>query len=290
MGSNVLLGLGTCILTFVLATHLIFNWDANLWRLIWRISHVQPELQLKYVSPSLEVRGVLDAWQQTFWLLWDSMNPALLVASILGILTVTLKERWAIFFLVPLLSHLLLFIPMLNLLRARFVMQLVLVLAFFGGRFISQVCTWGSKRNRAVLPLSAILWAYSLLYGFSVDYLMMYDSRYKAEAWINAHLAAGTTVETYSQPTYLPRLPKNLKVNRAPFTLEGLSGLPTRSPQYLVLTSAEHDDLEEEALLRRLLRGDFGYKVIERFQTEPLLGRNLIPGLSPQITILQRSQ
>jgi hypothetical protein len=290
IGSNVLLGLGTCILTFVLATHLIFNWDANLWRLIWRISHVQPELQLKYVSPSLELRGVLDAWQQTFWLLWDSMNPALFIASILGIITVTFKERWAGFFLVPLLSHLLLFIPMLNLLRARFVMQLILVLAFFGGRFISQVCTWGSKRTRALFPLSAMLWAYSFVYGFSVDYLMMYDSRYKAEAWMQAHLATGATVETYSQPTYLPRLPKNLRVNRAPFTDEGLAGLRKRSPEYLVLTSAEHDDLQEEALLTRLLQGGFGYRVIQSFQTEPLLGRNLIPGLSPQITILQRVQ
>lgn len=292
---RILWGLGACILTFVLATHLIFNWDANYWRIVWRIYKFHPELGQKYASPPLEVSGIFDAWQQTFWLLWDSMNPFLFIASVLGILYFPFKERWAAYFLAPFLSYFLIAIPMLTFLRARFVMGLVLVLGFFSGRFLNGIWLWGlrgSKGRSLLLVGFGLLWTYSLLYGFSVDYLMMYDARYKAEAWIRDNLAISATVETYTEATYLPRLPPHLTVHRSSFSQEALLGLPERSPDYLVLTGAQHNRFKEgsiqKLLLIRLLQGDFGYQPLQTFQTQSFLAPNLIPGLSPEIIILTR--
>jgi hypothetical protein len=44
--------------------------------------------------------------------------------------------------------------------------------------------------------------------------------------------------------------------------------------------SAEHTKIEEKKLLNRLLQGNFGYQPIQTFHTQPLLGPNLIQGLS----------
>ena len=292
--ANILWGLGTCILTFVLATHMIFNWDANVLRLVWRAYQIHPEVgNFPYQTTyPVEVSGLFDGWRQTFWLLWDSMNPFLLVASIAGVLYFPFKERWAGYFLVPFLSYLFLVIPTRGFLRVRFVMELALVLAFFGGRFLSEVWSWGSTRHRAFLGAFGLLWAYSLIYGSSVNFLMMYDSRYKAELWIRDNLSASASVETYSEPTYLPRLPQNLTVHRLPFSQEALAGLRERSPDYLILTGAKHNRFKEgspqKKLFTRLLQGDFGYQPLQTFQTEFLLAPNLVPGLSPEIIILTR--
>ena len=121
---------------------------------------------------------------------------------------------------------------------------------------------------------------------------MMYDSRYKAELWIRDNLSASASVETYSEPTYLPRLPQNLTVHRLPFSQEALAGLRERSPDYLILTGAKHNRFKEgspqKKLFTRLLQGDFGYQPLQTFQTEFLLAPNLVPGLSPEIIILTR--
>lgn len=292
LSSKILYGVGICILTFALATHLIFNWDANISRLVWRVYKTQPEFAQTYAAPPLEVSGLFDAWHQTFWLLWDSMNPFLFLASIAGVVWFSFKERWAGFFLVPLFSYLCFTIPMLTFLRVRFVMETVLVLALFGGRILSGVWAWTSKRYPAFVIALCMLWAYSFFYGFSVNYLMMYDARYKAEEWIQTNIPVGASIETYSEPTYLPRLPKNLNVTRSSFSEDALIGLRERSPDYLVLTGAQHNRFKEvspqKKLLARLLHGDFGYQPIRVFQTEPLLGPNPIPGLSPTITILKK--
>jgi Dolichyl-phosphate-mannose-protein mannosyltransferase len=290
---NILSGLGSCILTFVLASHLIFNWDGNLLRLNWRLYGIHPKWGENYPYSPLEVSGIFDRWQQNFWLLWDSMNPFLFSASVIGVVYFVFKERWARYFLVPLLSYIVFAMSMFPFLRARFVMEAVLVLALFGGRCLDGAWSWGSQRPKGFVAVLTLLWVYSFFYGFNVNYLMMRDARYKAEAWIQANVPAGVRVETYSPPTYLPRLSHNINSYQVPFTDETFLTLPERSPDYLLLTSAHYVQFKEHTvekqLLARLLRGDLGYQPIGNFQTKPLLGPNLIPGLSPEIIILGKA-
>jgi hypothetical protein len=291
---KILCGLGISVLTFALVTHLIFNWDGNMERLLYRTAGIHPdEERIIFQLRGTGTSHFLQRWQETISFLARSMNPILFLASLLGLLYFPYKERWAPPFVVTLFSYLFFVVMLLIAVRARFVMELVLVLALFGGRFLAGVWSWGMERGKAVSMFLSLIWIYSFVYGFNVDYLMMNDARYKAEAWIHTILTPGNTVETYSKPTYLPRLPKNLKVHQDLFNEESLLRLQERSPDYLILSSAAYSQFKkdslQEKLLTRLLRGEFGYRPIQTFRTEPLIGPKLIPGLSPEIIILQRA-
>jgi hypothetical protein len=140
--------------------------------------------------------------------------------------------------------------------------------------------------------LGLLLWSYSFVYGFSVDYLMMRDARYDAEAWLHRQSPPGATIEVYAQPTYLPRMPNTVRATRMPFGEEELGRLPERSPDFVVLTSAHYGEFREgspqQQLLARLLAGAYGYQPVQTFRREPLVGHQLIPGLSPEIVVLAR--
>jgi hypothetical protein len=57
---------------------------------------------------------------------------------------------------------------------------------------------------------------------------MLYDARYEAGHGCKVTSSPGIRVETYAQPKYLPRLPKDVNVHRSAFTEEALSGLKQR--------------------------------------------------------------
>ena len=111
--------------------------------------------------------------------------------------------------------------------RVRFVMQLVLVLALFAGPVLAEVWRRAARRPALGVALAAAA-VYSFAYGFDVNYLMMRDARYAAEAWFGER-APGTTVETYGNPVYLPRLPRHLEVRHHDVTAETLTGTPPAS-------------------------------------------------------------
>jgi hypothetical protein len=86
------------------------------------------------------------------------------------------------------------------------------------------LCTWqGGKlaadllASRAVprpvpqLVVGAIL-GWTVLHGFTVDYLYVRDPRYTAEQWIDQHIPRGAGVVAVEPHYTLPRLPKHLEV------------------------------------------------------------------------------
>jgi hypothetical protein len=130
------------------------------------------------------------------------------------------------------------------------------------------------------------------VYGADVNYLLLRDARYDAEAWLETHAREGAKVEAYSGPVYLPRFPSHVNVRRSRVTAADLAGLDARAPDFLVLTSAVYRHFEsgseQAALATRLLAGDYGYRPVRTFQTEPLLSPRLFAGLSPEIVVLAK--
>ncbi|HXH82998.1 MAG TPA: glycosyltransferase family 39 protein, partial [Candidatus Tectomicrobia bacterium] len=284
----VLAALAASIATFTLATHLIFNWQGSVLRFRWRLFGIHPQWGTDYPFAWIEVSGPLDAVRQAATHALDAMNPVLFVVALIGAVVLTLRHAWARHFLVPLVSYLAFAVLLFDFFRARFVMQLVLVLAIFAGPVLAALA-WRATRSPALAAGLVLVGGYSLAYGADVDYLLLRDARYGAERWL-AGAPSGTTVETYGNVVYLPRMPRHLAVQHQDVTEENLRGLRDRAPEYVLLTSAHFRHLRpgspEQALVERLLRGDFGYHPVRRFATPPMLTPPMIQGLSPEVVVL----
>jgi 4-amino-4-deoxy-L-arabinose transferase-like glycosyltransferase len=283
-------GLAASIVTFVVATHLIFNWDGNMLRLRWRLSGIHPIYGMEYPGGVGGVPEPAEALVSLATHTWDAMNPVLFLVGLAGVVMLPLRARWARHFAVPLISYAVFAVALFSFYRARFVMEAVLALAFFAGPLLAGLWTLGVKRSRVLVIGVALIWLYSLAYGAEVDYLMLRDSRYAAEAWFETHARPGATVEAYSHPVYLPRFPRHVNVRYADLTSTELAGLNERAPDFLVFSSAYsrrfQPGSEEAAYLHRLLDGDFGYRPVGTFETAPVVTPRLIPTLSPEIVVL----
>ena len=283
--------LAAAVVTFVIATHLIFNWDGNMLRLRWRLYGIHPMYGTDYpgVGDGLEP---VEALGTIAAITVDVMNPVLFVAAVAGLAVLPLRHRWARHFSVPLVSYIgwVGVVSPMPFFRARFVMEVVLILAFFVGPVVGSLWTLGVQRSRALATCLVAVWLYSLVYGAEVDHLLMHDARYAAEAWLET-AAPGATVEAFSAPTYLPRFPRHVNVrHHLDLASAQLERLEERAPDLLVLSSAYSRRFTEESedgeLLAGLLRGDFGYRPIRTFRRDPVIAPRLIAGLSPEIVIL----
>ena len=286
-------GLAIAIATFVTATHLIFNWHGSMLHFQWRLHGIHPIYGTEYPGSGREVDGGVDALREVASVTADAMNPALFVAAVAGLAVLPLRYSWARHLVLPLVSYVAWVgvVSPLPFFRARFVMEVILVLAFFVGPVLGSLWAFGVERSRLLTAGVALVLVYSAVYGAEVNYLLVRDTRYAAEAWLASDVPPGATVEAFSGPTYLPRFPHHVKVRyHLDLTSAELEGLEERSPDFLVLSSAYSrrfdEDSEDGALLARLLRGDFGYQPVRTFRRDPWLSPRMIAGLSPEILVL----
>jgi hypothetical protein len=187
----------------------------------------------------------------------------------------------------------------LPLVTLRYVLPLAMLLAVFGGVFFVRL----ARISRAGGVVAVLLWFAGLAYGGSVDYLLVHDPRYAAEAWLEQH-AVGRTVDAYSRPTYLPRMPAGVTLLQPAFEDVTIDGLARRRPDFIVLNMADighvtgrYDTVkvgvrhrpENQAFLRALLDGSLGYHPVARFHARsPLVRDGAIRSLNPEIVIFTR--
>jgi hypothetical protein len=163
---------------------------------------------------------------------------------------------------------------------------------------------------------------YAVVYGWDVNRMLVGDGRYAAEAWLAQHARAAARVEVYQRPTYLPRFPASVRVERVPFEEIDTDAFQRRRPDYVVLSTAglaavtvryaedwraipeaSEDVIPSSTLvgrtnnyvhrrnrkfLRALERGKLPYRPVARFRAVPWLERPLIQSLNPEITIFAR--
>jgi len=188
----------------------------------------------------------------------------------------------------------------LPLVAVRYILPLVMLLTLFAGAFLVALARLGQMGRAAV----AVALLVSLVHGASVDYLLVHDPRYAAEAWLRQH-ARGRTVEVYNRATFLPRFPADVEVSQPKFTHITRAGLAERHPDFILLNMADsgritgHYDVfevgvkrrpENEAFLRALLNEELGYRRVVRFHASTRLIRDdVIRSLNPEIVVFGRS-
>ncbi len=180
---------------------------------------------------------------------------------------------------------------------ARFYLPGCLVLSFFGGRLLASLLKGSTKLAVPVRAAAAAVFLYSALYAFSLDLLMLKDSRYAAEEWIKKNIPADASVGLAVLPVYGPRTPgfHVLKIYN-PFV--DLTRLPSQ-PEYLILTAEWSRRFLPPAEMKSRLRQDYlekaGYKIVFRYRTPlswlPLSNRKVIEQINtinPEVLILKK--
>jgi hypothetical protein len=252
----------TAAVLFIAVCNLVFNWDGFL-------SHVRSitgaAAHYSVFDPTLAGRWQL--LRLTVHLIVVSMGWPLFAAGVAGVVIGALAPRlrqatiW-LAIVIPAYHLGLINVVLYN--YDRFMMPVCLILAVFGGLAIDTfLARAGGGRWRAAAVAAAF--AYSLLYASTVDVLMMADSRYTAERWINAHLGENDGLGVSGLHEYVPRLGG---FNYA--DIGTVEELRRERPAYFVLNAdyvrAAEPNTEWAGLISGLQHERLGYRLAFRYR------------------------
>jgi hypothetical protein len=117
----------------------------------------------------------------------------------------------AVIVVLPTLAYYVLFVRKFGTHHLRYVLPVYLLCTWQAGKLAADLVDVRAIRPLPQLALAAVL-GYSLLYGFTVDFLYARDPRYAAEQWIAERIPGGAKILAVEPAYSLPRLPKNVDV------------------------------------------------------------------------------
>lgn len=174
-------------------------------------------------------------------------------------------------FFVPILSYYLFYICVVWYSNIRYLIPIAIVLSFFGGQFLADFLTPAKKFFKAKLILIGAILLYTFAYSFTLNVLMVQDSRYMVEAWMKQHIPPTAFILGSGDDKYLPRLEGfNSQTLRKPT----LADLPTLDPDYIILSSGYdirrfRPNTPEHEFLSQLLAENLGYQLAFQYKSTP---------------------
>ena len=158
-------------------------------------------------------------WMQHLELFWQSVKNMkfsltlpMFIICLLGILTSFLKKRnnyLKLSLLVPVISYYLFFISIILYSRTRFLLPICIIFSFFGAQFIAEFLLnrknfFGQSKLISYIFV-CLLFGYMFAHAFSVDLIMVNDSRYIAETKMDSMIPSTSKVLGIGLNKYLPR-------------------------------------------------------------------------------------
>ncbi len=245
---------------------------------------------------------------------WDgvesTLGAPLVCLGLIGLAIVLFRHRGAaLWLLIPSLSLYYLSLRGLDLITLRYLLPMSAVLAILAGLTIEyayQKAPTGVPRN-LVLAVAILVGGLAAGRAAETHWLFATDTRYRAEAWIEANLPSGETVEYFQKETYVPRFQGAVKGRFVAMEDRTIPGLRARDPHGVVFSSAstksiahvwnpdwrETRDLLKPipaaaALQNSIESEELGYREVASFRQDPTLLRLRITSLAPEITIYAR--
>jgi hypothetical protein len=307
--SNTLAGLAVSLATFALAANAILN-PLGVWNRIQDLrGHPVPGISARLTPIEFSFfkgfsKELFYGWQLVD-VLESSLGLALFATAVVGLVyLLARKRRAALWLLMPAVVYYLLSLRTHDVLVLRYTLPLLPVLAAAAAAVC--VAVW-EVRPKIGMILAAGLCLISLGRAVELEGLLLHDPRYAAERWMARNAAAGSVVEVYQKPVYLPRF-DGLTVRDIPMAERGVGRLMLRRPDFLVISSAARkrvmqswnkdwkqagsllvENPEAAQFLALLEGGELPYQRVAHFASPaPVLLRSRITSLSPQISIYAR--
>jgi hypothetical protein len=219
----------------------------------------------RLVEPT--VSGHLALLQVTGHLVAISMGWPLIVASVCGLVLALSNDQTRLTAAWLLLTAVTYYIGVIDLVLYaydRFVLPLCFIGSLFGGLAIDRLLAHGTRQTwRRALVAGAF--AYSVLYAATVDVLMLRDSRYATETWMQARSPRRDFVATLGLPEYRPALEG---FPQAP--IGSVIELQATKPRFVVF-NADYErtvprQSQEGELLAGFEDGRLGYGLVWRYR------------------------
>jgi hypothetical protein len=248
---------------FVLLQNLVANFDG----FVNHVRYITGPGSEGYRAFEPTVAGRLALLRLTFRLTEQSMGWPLFLVSLAGLAVAAgrtpLRGR-AAWLLALVASYYLGFVDVILYNYDRFVIPVCLVLALFGGLALDVFLSSGKRRSwRAAAVVG--LFAYSLLYAGTVDALMVGDSRYAVERWMDAHVGHDDVVGFTGPREILPRLDTVHAVD-----VSDVEDLERQRPIYFIVNAdyarAVPPDTRWGQINAGLQGGTLGYRLVFRFR------------------------
>jgi hypothetical protein len=241
------------------------------------------------------LRQLVDAMESTFGL-------TLFLVVVVGLFYMLWsRSRAAACLLLPAAAYYALSLRTHELLALRYALPLIPIFALSA----AAVCAAALRRSpRLAGAVVAALCILALARAVELNLLLSHDARYAAEEWMHVHAPAGSVVEIYQKPVYLPRL-DGLAARAVPLGERTVDGVLRRRTDYIVTSSAGRKQITHRwnrdwhngllgvepsaaAFLEALESGRLPYRRVAHFEEKPVLLRLRITSLSPEISIYQR--
>jgi hypothetical protein len=241
--------------------------------------------RLGYRMVESTVAGRLELLRLTLDLSVRSWGWPLWIVSLAGVI-VALREvesrRIAACLALVVVSYYVGFIDVVLYNYDRFLLPVCVVQAIFGGvaldRFLQSS---GIPALRVRVALVGGAFVYTLFYALTVDDLMVRDSRYTVERWLDAHVGENDQIGTVFPGIVLPRLARFKTIE-----IGTLETLQRWTPAYFVLNAdyarAAPPDSPTGQLIAALQLENAGYRRVFRFRSEP--SWPWLPGAHPDLT------
>jgi hypothetical protein len=146
----------------------------------------------------------------------------------------------------------------------RFMMPVCLVLAVFAGVALDAFVANRIRSRRWAWAAVAGVFAYSLLYAATADVLMLRDSRYAVQKWMQEHIAASDRIAVTELHEYLPTRGGYIDV-------QTIDELHASNSDFFILNvdyaNAALPGTEWAHLIAGMRSGDLGYRLVERFRS-----------------------
>lgn len=267
---KIMLSLAVGLGSFILVQNLIFNLGGFL-KHVKLITAGGGSIRPRYEK---SLWGQLQMLRQSLTHLRFSLGWPCYAIGLLGFVKVLFRSPKKYLFLallVPLVSYYLFYICLVWYNNVRYLMPIALVLALLGGKFIGDFLNPTDKFFKAKSLVVTLLLIYTLAYGFSVNLLMLNDSRYYVEEWMQKNIDKNALIFNTAGEKYAPRLEGYRWTKTENPTLDILAQI---APDYIVVSSGydirRFEKNEPEYAFFDNLNKEVGYQLVLQHQSQPL--------------------
>jgi len=280
----------TVFLVTSLFAHNLFDVSENIFRFeYWTHGYGL----VGYAEFQNTVEGHLMLLSKTINTLAASMGMASLLAAAGGIIIALRKgvqTRFVLLLLAIVVIQYIFLFDHLGFVLQRYILLMLVPLSVMGGWFLSWM--WEGDRIRKGVVIFILL--FSLSQAVATDHLMLNDSRYHAEHWIELNVPKDAEIELYLETlTEMPRLDVMgyTNINRMEMNRETMNTLQERGPDYVLMRPLTYRTSDHEKNFYSLIvGGKLGYLVEKRFKSSSFLFPDVYPNyVNPEIIILKKA-